>query len=625
MTLSSTAQKIFNLKYARNNETWEQACLRVALHVASAYKDDPKYDSLLNAFYNLMVERVFIPGGRILANSGTDISNLMNCFVLGIEDSRESIYGSLKNAAEIFAHGGGVGYNFSNIRERGAKVRTTGGAASGPLSFLTLFDQTGEVISQASRRGAQIAFLDIDHPDIENFINYKNILDSRNARLLSEYKRNLERQGLDTDGKEYFNILEKTLKDDQLTHFNISVMLNDKFMKAVLDDESWPLISRVSKEVVKTVNSNDLIYQIAQEAWESGDPGIAFFDRINEDNMVPYLGNLNAGNPCAELFIFPNESCCLGSLNLHKFYIPENNSINWEFLEYAVRVATRFLDSVQTVSFAPIEEINYMSKGLRRLGLGVMGWADLLAEMEIPYSSDQALELADKISWFIAYFSTLESMAMADELGRFPLYDEDKVNLEYKLKILNNKKYSPRFFDEKEIRKIGFRNVATVSIAPTGSIALIADVNSSIEPFFALYYKRFITEGIGNTAKDHIVELNPILIRKLERDGFNDKQINQLKKHLQEFGTLEDCPEIFGQYKAPFITSSEISPETHILMQAAWQTNVDNSISKTINLPNSTTVENIVNVIIMAWNNNLKGCTIYRDGSKLFQILNKGS
>ncbi len=298
MTLSPTAQKIFNLKYAQKNETWEQACLRVALHVASAYKDDYRYNDAVNTFYNLMVNKVFIPGGRILANSGTGISNLMNCFVLPIHDSRESIYTTLKNAAEIFAHGGGVGFNFSEIRERNAPIKTTGGKASGPLSFLTLFDQTGEVIQQASRRGAQIAFLNIDHPDIEHFINYKNILDSRNARLLSEYQRNLERLGLDTDGTEYFKVLEKTLTDDQLTHFNISVMLNDKFMWSVINNESWNLTSRLDNKVVKVVDANKLIYQLAEQAWNSGDPGIAFFERINEDNMTPYLGSLSASNPC---------------------------------------------------------------------------------------------------------------------------------------------------------------------------------------------------------------------------------------------------------------------------------------------------------------------------------------
>ena len=845
MSLTEMGEKIFKMKYSIGDETWDQMCLRVANHISMG---DNK---LLTTFYNMISERVFLPGGRVLANAGTGIKNLNNCFVLPVGDSRESIYGTLRDAAEIFAHGGGVGYNFSNVRETGAPIKSTKGEASGPLSFMSLFDQTGEVIQQASRRGAQMGILDIDHPDIEEFIHFKGNLNSRNSRLLEEYKRNLINAGLDKKGTKYFETLAKTLADDQLTHFNISVMLTDDFINATLDDWDWELTSRVTNKPVKLVKARDLLNAIAEQSWKSGDPGVAFFDRINEDNLVPYLGNLNCSNPCVtgdtaihtvyegaksfkeladrgtdvlvyswnpktklpvirmmrnprltrknvpileiefdsglkvkctydhkfytfrgidiqamflkvgqsirafsmsehkdghyrihgwsknnvakhqyvarlvwecfngkiddrkkvlhhkdfnpknnklenlqlithelhnsihydsrkargfyhrnhkivsikeagcedvyngtvdethtyiiaddkpvagmasgivsancgEIFLLPYEPCCLGSINLHSCYDKESNTVNWEFLEFIVRQAVIFLDNVQTLSETPIEKVNYWSKNLRRLGLGVMGWADLLAEMEIPYDSIEALELAKKLSWFISYFGHLQSMALAIEKGPFSLYDPELVNLDYTMRLFNDKRYAPREFTEEEIRKIGFRNVAITSIAPTGTISLLANVNSAIEPFFALAYKRYTTEGVGNTARETFIEINPILFRKLEKSGLTKNQIQRITSHVMKYGTIQDCPEILDNVKAAFKVASEIKPIDHIRMQAAWQEFVDNSISKTINLPEDASVTEVAETILEMWNLNLKGGTIYRDKSKLFQILNKG-
>jgi len=251
-----------------------------------------------DTIYNLIYNKVFIPGGRIIANSDSGIKNLMNCFVLPVLDSRESIYGTLQKAAEIFAYGGGVGFNFSAVREKGALIKSTGGRSSGAISFMSLYNYTGEVIQQASRRGAQLGVLDIDHPDIEKFINYKSELNETNKRLLSEYKRNLMSENLNNDGKEYFRILEKTLRDNQLSHFNVSVNITDDFMQSYLKNETFNLISRINKENTKAVDAKYLFNLIAKRAWESGDPGLLFYDRINEDNMVSYLGNINASNPC---------------------------------------------------------------------------------------------------------------------------------------------------------------------------------------------------------------------------------------------------------------------------------------------------------------------------------------
>ena len=619
--LSPIAEKIFKLKYSlKGEETWKQTCLRVATYISSEEKDQEEW---VGKFFQMMYYKAFLPGGRVLANAGTNIKNLNNCFVLPIEDSRESIYQTLKDAAEIFAWGGGVGYNFSNIRETGAIVGTTGGKASGPLSFMSLFDQTGEVISQASRRGAQIGLLNCDHPDIERFINFKSTLNSRNERLLSEYYRNLEKAGLDRRRKGYFNVLEKTLQDDQLTHFNISVGLTDEFMEAVAADKNWDLISKTDGAVSKTVSARKLLQKIADKAWESGDPGVFFKDRANMDNMVKHLGTIESTNPCGEIPLLPYEPCCLGSINLLSIYDEETNEINFPFLEELVRTAVRFLDNVQTLSTTPVEEVNTWAWGLRRLGLGVMGWADLLAILNISYDSDDALDLAEYLSWFISFFSWLESIALAEERGTFPYYDKDKVDLEVVFKSIQAN-YVPHQFDIEDVRKTGVRNVAITSIAPTGTISLISGVNSSIEPFFALAYKRNITEGIGNEAKDSMIEINSILLKKLKEEDYTDEEIEEVKKYILKHGTISDHPKIFDHIKSVFRTSLEIEFSSHIKMQAAWQKYIDNAISKTINMKNNATKEDIFKAYFLMWEAGLKGGTIYRDNSKSFQILETG-
>lgn len=838
------------MKYSKNGENWEQACLRVASHVSSVEKDE----QYLKKFYELIYNLVFIPGGRVLANAGTGIKNLLNCFVLPVDDSRQSIYGTLQNAAEIFAHGGGIGYNFSNLREECAEITSTGGQASGPISFMSLFDQTGEVIQQASRRGAQIGVMDIDHPDVLKFINYKSTPNSRNSRLLNEYKRNLRTIKLNDKGEKYFHVLEKTLQDDQLSHFNISVLIKDDFMLAVTDDKEWQLISRKTGKPIYTISAKELVHNIASMAWESGDPGLLFYERTNEDNMVKYLGDIKSTNPCVtgdteiltvydgpvpikelaergdpvlvycwnpetklpavsimsdirktrenselveiefnsglkirctpdhnlytfrgkkiqakdlsvgqsirafsmsvhkdghirvhgwvndktkhqysarmiweyfngpiegdlilhhkdfnkinnrlenfellsnsdhnrvhypyrrdggffkhrknhkvvavklleekedvyngivdlhhtyiiadpinvagcasgivsancgEIGLLPYEACCLGSINLVKFVDEENRKINFPFLEYVVRTSTRFLDDVQEITELPLKEVNYWCKGLRRLGLGVFGWADMLALLEIPYDSKDALDLGNYLSWFISYFSWLESISLAVERGPFPLYDSEKADLFVVERIVNSK-YNPYKLNMDEVRKIGVRNVSVTSIAPTGTISLLAGANSGIEPFFALSYKRNITEGVGNTAKDYIIEINPILFNKLEKLEIEKVELDRLKKWLADGNSFIDfeSPKIPEKLKAAFRTSHEIRPEDHINMQASWQEYVTNSISKTINLPNYATIDDIKDILVYGWNKNLKGLTIYRDRSKSFQVLNIGT
>lgn len=300
--LNEKAKKVFALKYAKNKtRAWKEKCREIAHLMAEAGRNygltQEEIDVNEENYFNYMYDLYWLAGGRIIANSGTGIKNLANCFVLGIEDSRESIYETLRDAAEVFAMGGGVGYSFSNIREKGALINSTGGQASGALSFMTLFDQTGEVIQQASRRGAQLGSLICSHPDIENFIGFKSTLDARNSRLMEEYDRNLKNYDGRLKNTKYEKVLEKTLLDDQLTHFNISVLLTDDFMNAVINDENWDLISPATNEVVKTVKAKDLLMQMAQQAWESGDPGTLFHTAINRDNMVSYMEQINATNP----------------------------------------------------------------------------------------------------------------------------------------------------------------------------------------------------------------------------------------------------------------------------------------------------------------------------------------
>lgn len=548
MALTPLGQKIFYLKYARTfpngkKETWEQACGRVAFYVAGAEKDESSMLQQSANFTRIMLERSFLPGGRIIANAGTEIKNMMNCFVLPIEDSRASIYKTLGNAAEIFAHGGGIGYNFSNLRAKGSPVKGTGATASGPISFMELYDYTGEVIAQGSRRGAQMGIMNVDHPDIKDFIQYKNHLTDKNERIVLEFI-DFWPKDIDTN---LLNHLHKILADNQLTHFNISVAINDEFM------ENPDL---------------EILRLIAENAWSNGDPGVYFIDRANEYSLVPYLGSLDATNPCGEVPLLPYEPCCLGSINLERFV--EGKHIDLRYLETVVKTAVRFLDNVQTLNETSIPEINGAALATRRLGLGVMGFADALAELEIPYNHEDALTFAKICGKVIQTAAWEASMELAEERGTFPEYKPDKINW--------------KVIDALELSRKPLRNVAVTSIAPTGSISLIAGVNSGIEPFFDRNYVRNITLGVGNKAKDSV-----------SMEAIAD---NVLVAH-------------------------EIDWEDHIKMQAEWQKYTDNAVSKTINMPNSITVEEIEEAYRMAWELGCKGITVYRDGSRSFQILER--
>lgn len=562
MELSDTAQKIYNRKYARTlssgrSENWEQTVSRVAHHVASAEESESDQLQYTAEFVKIMYERSFLPGGRIIANAGTGIKNLMNCFVLPVEDTRESIYKTLGNSADVFAWGGGVGYDFSKLRPRGAVLKTTGSKASGPLAFMELFDTTGEIIAQASRRGAQMGILSVTHPDIVEFIKSKNSLNRKNKNLESNIRILLE------SGNE--EKLVKTLADSQLTHFNISVAITDKFMEAFYANKNWEMSY---KGVKKEMPARDLMNLIAENAWSNGDPGLYFVDRANRDNIAPYLGELSATNPCGEVPLLPYEACCLGSINLYSFV--DGAYFDYPYLKDVVRLAVRFLDNVQTISETSVEAINTTTKLTRRLGLGVMGWADVLAEMGLDYDSEKAQELAEGIGGFIEHHAWQASVELAEEKGNFEAYVKEYINWD----ILESKGVE---------KHANLRNVAVTSIAPNGTIALISDVNSGIEPFFSRKYIRNITDGESDVVKDSVEQI-----------------VN------------------FDNVKV----AHEISPEDHIKMQAAWQRHTDNAISKTINMPESATVDDIVKSYVLAHELGCKGITVYRNNSRSFQILN---
>jgi ribonucleoside-diphosphate reductase alpha chain len=627
--LNEKAKKVFALKYSTGKtKTWRETCRKIADFIAEGERPygatDDQIKEIADKYYEFLYELYMLPGGRIIANAGTGIKNLANCFVLGIEDSRQSIYQTLKDAAEIFAMGGGVGYNFSHVREEGAPINSTDGKASGPLSFMSLFDQTGEVIQQASRRGAQLGALNISHPDSEKFIGFKSTLNSRNDRLMKEYDRNLHVVNGVLNGTKYAKILEKTLLDDQLTHFNISVMLTDKFMQAVENDEDWDFISPSTNKVVKTVKAKELLMRMAEQAWESGDPGTLQYDRINEDNLVPYIGNIEATNPCGEVPLLSGESCILTSINLHEMYDKKTKEINWDLLKDVVKTATRFLENVTEITEAPLPFINETTKGLRRLGLGVLGWADLLVELNIPYDSVEAIEVAEKLSWFINFHAWETSFELAKERGPFSFFDKDLINWNVVDKTLYDEYFGESTIHPEELHRIGVRNVACGSIAPTGSIAIIGGVNSSIEPFFALAYRRNITEGVGNIATDSIYETNPALQRKLKEFGYNDEETkSKILDYAATNGTLTGCDLVSEEFQSIFKTANEISWQKHIDMQAAWQKYFSNAISKTVNIPEEATVQDIYNIYLYMWKSGLKGGTIYRNNSKTFQILEK--
>jgi len=540
-------------------ETPEDLFERVAKAVASAeanFSKDPNICEIYaEKFYDLMVNLDFLPNSPTLMNAGCPLGQLSACFVLPIEDSLDSIFETLKFTALIHKSGGGTGFSFSNLRPKGDIVASTQGVASGPLSFIKVFDSATEAIKQGGkRRGANMGILRIDHPDIEEFIIAKR-------------------------------------EEKILTNFNLSVAITDHFMEALKKGEKFPLINPRNKKIVKYVDPKRIFSLIAESAWECGDPGVIFIDTINRYNPTPHLGEIEATNPCGEQPLLPFESCNLGSINLANFV--EDGKINWEDLKEVIHLAVRFLDNVIEINRFPIPQINKITKLTRKIGLGVMGFADFLIKLNISYAEPEAIALAERVMKFINEESVKASQKLAIERGNFPAYPGsiwDKPDTPF------------------------MRNATTTTIAPTGSISLIAGVSSGIEPLFGVYYER---RTLGNII---IKEFHPLFIEILEKENYSENEIKSILEEVKEKGILKNI-KLPERIKKLFVTTYEISPDQHLAIQEAFQKYTHNAVSKTINLPKEATVENIKTIYLKAYKLGLKGVTVFRYGSKSEQVI----
>ncbi|MEM0095470.1 MAG: vitamin B12-dependent ribonucleotide reductase [Candidatus Bathyarchaeia archaeon] len=534
-------------------ETPAQMFRRVARAIARVdrkYGEDPKESE--EVFYRMMARLEFLPNSPTLFNAGTRLGQLSACFVLPVEDSLESIFTAVKNMALIEKSGGGVGFDFSRLRPKGDIVMSTKGVASGPVSFMRVFDVATEVIKAGGRRrGAMMGVLRVDHPDIMEFITAK-------------------------------------LQPGFLQNFNISVAVTDDFMKAVGEDGEYWLINPRNKEKTRKLKAREVWDLMARSAWASGDPGVLFIDEINRHNPTPELGRIEATNPCGEQPLLPYESCNLGSINLSRMV--EDGEINWEKLRETVRNAVHFLDNVIDANKYPLREIERMTKANRKIGLGVMGFADMLVKLGIPYNSEQALELAEKLMRFIDEEAHKKSEEIAEKRGSFPNFDRSIWKDKYR----------------------AMRNATVTTIAPTGSISIIAGCSSGIEPLFAISFIRKVLDGT------RLFETNPLFEMVAKERGFYDAG---LLEEIAKTGSVQKIDKVPEDVKKVFVTALDIAPEWHVRMQAAFQKYTDNAVSKTVNMPFEATVEDVRKVFELAWRLKCKGITVFRYGSRPEQVL----
>ncbi len=550
---------IRDLDTKKPKETPRDLFMRVAKAIAAGSRTanpditDEEVMDIEDRFYALMSDKDFMPNSPTLMNAGRELPNLSACFVLPVEDSMEGIFNAVKDAALIHKSGGGTGFDFSNLRPSGSNVQSTAGTASGPISFMSVFNAATETIKQGGvRRGANMGIMRVDHPEIMNFIECKK----------------------DTS---------------KFTNFNISVAITDEFMKAYKAGTDYILYHK--EKPVGAASAKMVMDSIVKNAWETGEPGLVFIDKVNAKNTLPGVGKIAATNPCGEQPLLPYGSCNLGSINVSNFYVKDNNSVDWDRLNQVVSDSVLFLDNVIEVGKYPIKKIHEVARSNRNIGLGVMGFADLLYKMELPYDSDEGVTFGKKLMAFIHSKAQEASKKLAEKRGSFPNID-------------------------KSIYNFPMRNSNVTTVAPTGTIGMLAETSGGIEPNFALVFVKQVMDD------KKLLYVNPVLEETLKERGLYTEELMEKISQTGQLSSIEEIPE---DIRRIFVTAQEIDPYYHVAMQSAFQEYVDSSISKTINFDNSATQEDIKNAYIQAYDSACKGITVYRDGCRPYQVLNTGT
>jgi ribonucleoside-diphosphate reductase alpha chain len=564
--LSRNARVILDHRYLHKDasgrviETPAQLFRRVARNIAESerrYDAAAPVQSWADRFYALMTGLRFLPNSPTLMNAGRELQQLSACFVLPVADSLESIFDAVKQTALIHQSGGGTGFSFSRLRPKSDRVLTTSGVASGPVSFMRIFNMATEVIKQGgARRGANMGILRVDHPDIEEFIEVKD-------------------------------------QPSELTNFNLSVAITDDFMRAVERNATYPLVNPRTGRVVSRPKARTIFDRIAAAAWRTGDPGLIFLDRINRDNPTPELASIEATNPCGEMPLLPYESCNLGSINLSRMTkrTGVRVEVDWPLLAETVHLAVRFLDDVIDQNRFPLQPIADITHANRKIGLGIMGFADLLILLGLPYDSDDGLKLAEQVMRFVHDESIGASQRLGRERGVFP---------ECALSRLEASGQAPR------------RNATTTSIAPTGTLSILAGCSSGIEPLYAVQYVRTAIDSI------QLKEVHPLFVRMAKAAGCWTAAVRRALGRQESIQSIRAIP---AELRRLFVTAHDITPDWHIRMQAAFQRHTDNAVSKTINFPSSATVGDVKRAFLLAYREDCKGITVYRSGSRERQVL----